>query len=156
MADTLPGRLRRLEERPHLVHDQPAPPHPGTKHLVLQAGQYAEEIAEIEALTGFIAALEGAIRTQIRERSEAVIGDISDNLNAMWEVLHPGEPIDNVKLIVPDNDKAIDVGLSFHGQEQDLPRLTLSEGYRKELLVRAVSLAMASWGWREGSTAVPR
>ena len=114
-----------------------------TTRLVLQAGQYAEEIAEIEGLTAFIAALEGAIRTQIRERSEAVIGDISDNLNAMWEVLHPGEPIDNVKLIVPDNDKAIDVGLRFHGQEQDSPRLTLSEGYRNSLGL-CIFLAMAS------------
>ncbi len=30
MADTFPGRLRRLEERSLLVQDQPAPPHPGT------------------------------------------------------------------------------------------------------------------------------
>ena len=35
---TLPGRLRRLEERPRLVHDQPAPPHHGTKHLDQKTG----------------------------------------------------------------------------------------------------------------------
>ena len=115
-----------------------------TTRLVFQARQYAEEISEVEALTAFIAALEGAIRTQIRERSEAVIGNISDDLDAMWEVLHPGEPIDNVKLIVPDNDKAIDVGLRFHGQEQDSP----VSPYRRD--TATVWGCASSWPWQAG------
>lgn len=114
-----------------------------TIRLIVQAAQYTQEIAEIDALTAFLAALEGAIRTQIRDRSQAVIDEISGSLNTMWDVLHPDEPIDNVKLIVPNNDKAIDVGLRFHGQEQDSPRLTLSEGYRNSLGL-CIFLAMAS------------
>ena len=115
-----------------------------TTALVLQACQYASEIAEIDQLTAFIASLEGAIRTQIRERSEAVIGEISDDLNAMWKVLHPGEPIDNVKLIVPDNDKAIDVGLRFHGQEQ----IPLALPCQKDIVI--ASGYASSWRWRTG------
>ena len=51
----------------------------------------------------------------------------------MWEALHPGEPIENVRLYLPDEDKAIDIALRFHGKDQDSPRLTLSEGYRHSL-----------------------
>src|SRR4051794_6391781 len=123
----------------------------GIVELVLQAGQFVREVAEVEALTLFIGALEAAIRAQIREQSETVIGAISEDLNAMWEILHPGEPIDNVKLIVSDNDKAIDVGLRLHGQVQYSPRLTLSEGYRNSLGL-CIFLAMAS---REGESDRP-
>ena len=110
--------------------------------LVLQARRISVEIAEIDELTGFLASLERAIRVQIRKRSQAAIGDISSDISEMWEILHPDEPIENVRLIIPENDKAIDVGLRFHGQEQDSPRLTLSEGYRNSLGL-CIFLAMA-------------
>src|SRR5277367_1641829 len=55
------------------------------------------------------------------------------DIGAMWKVLHPGEPIENVHLYMPDEDKAIDIALRFHGKDQDSPRLTLSEGYRNSL-----------------------
>ena len=61
----------------------------------------------------------------------------------MWAILHPGEPIENVCLYLPENtDKAIDIGLQFHGIKQDSPRLTLSEGYRNSLGL-CIFLAMA-------------
>src|SRR5215208_2459194 len=33
MANSLPGRLRCLDQKPSAVQDQPTPPHPGTPHL---------------------------------------------------------------------------------------------------------------------------
>lgn len=61
----------------------------------------------------------------------------------MWAVLHPGEPIEHITLFLPsDAEKAIDIGLSFFGVEQDSPRLTLSEGHRNSLGL-CIFLAMA-------------
>ncbi|WP_315766935.1 MULTISPECIES: AAA family ATPase [unclassified Bradyrhizobium] len=100
---------------------------------VAEAQALAEEIARIEGLAAFISALEAGIRSEIRQRSEEVISEISDDIADMWKALHPGEPIDNVRLFLPDEDKAIDVALRFHGKDLDSPRLTLSEGYRNSL-----------------------
>lgn len=93
----------------------------------------AAEIARIEGLIAFINAVEAGIRSEIRERSDEVIGEISDDIGDMWKALHPGLPIENVRLCLPDEDKAIDIALRFHGKDQDSPRLTLSEGYRNSL-----------------------
>ena len=61
----------------------------------------------------------------------------------MWETLHPGKAIDNVRLSMPiGSDKAIDVVLTFHGLDQESPRLTLSEGFRNSLGL-CIFLAMA-------------
>jgi hypothetical protein len=100
---------------------------------VFESQGLAAEIARIEGLLAFIHAVEGGTRAEIRERSEAVIAEISADIGAMWRALHPGEPIDNVRLYVPEEDKAIDIALRFHGKDQDSPRLTLSEGYRNSL-----------------------
>jgi len=92
---------------------------------------------------GFIKALEQGIREEISLRSQEVIEEISSDIRVMWGILHPGEPIEEVNLRFPeDADKAIDIGLKFHGVEQDSPRLTLSEGYRNSLGL-AIFLAMA-------------
>jgi hypothetical protein len=91
------------------------------------------EIARIEGLIAFINAVEAGIRSEIRERSDEVIREISDDISDMWKALHPGLPIENVRLYLPDEDKAIDIALRFHGKDQDSPRLTLSEGYRNSL-----------------------
>src|SRR3954471_19738171 len=39
MANPVPGHLRGLGERPGPVQNQPAPPHPGTIHLVKSASR---------------------------------------------------------------------------------------------------------------------
>lgn len=91
------------------------------------------QIAKVEAVIDFINAIEAGIRTEIRERSEGVIGEISEDIRTMWKILHPKEPIDNVRLVLPEDDKAIDIALTFYGKEQDSPRLTLSESYRNSL-----------------------
>jgi energy-coupling factor transporter ATP-binding protein EcfA2 len=101
--------------------------------LVLEAMPIASEISRVEGLLAFVNALEGRIRVEIRERSESVIGEISADIAALWTSLHPHEPIENVGLSLPEEDKAIDVALRFYGKDQDSPRLTLSEGYRNSL-----------------------
>lgn len=101
--------------------------------LVAEARELVAEVERIDALVRFIRATEAGIRAEIRERSEAIIAEISADIATMWQALHPGEPIDNVRLYVPDEDKAIDIALRFHGKDQDSPRLTLSEGYRNSL-----------------------
>lgn len=103
----------------------------------------AASAARAEVLISFIKSLEHGIREEIRLRSEAVIGEISQDLGDMWAILHPDEPIEDVRLYLPQNtDKAIDIGLKFFGVKQDSPRLTLSEGYRNSLGL-CIFLAMA-------------
>jgi hypothetical protein len=103
----------------------------------------AASAARAEVLISFIKSLERGIREEIRLRSEAVIGEISQDLGDMWAILHPGELIEDVRLYLPENtDKAIDIGLKFFGVKQDSPRLTLSEGYRNSLGL-CIFLAMA-------------
>jgi hypothetical protein len=100
---------------------------------VFEAQALAAEIARVESLIAFINAAEAGMRSEIRDRSEEVISEISADIGSMWKALHPGEPIENVRLFLPDEDKAIDIALRFHGKDQDSPRLTLSEGYRNSL-----------------------
>ena len=110
---------------------------------IITAIDLAASAARAEALISFINSLEQGIREEIRLRSKAVIGEISQDLGDMWAILHPDEPIEDVSLYLPQNtDKAIDIGLKFFGVKQDSPRLTLSEGYRNSLGL-CIFLAMA-------------
>ena len=110
---------------------------------VIAAKDQAAALGRAEALVAFIISLEQGIREEIRLRSEKLIDDISEDIQAMWVILHPGEAIENVRLdLPPDADKAIDITLKFHGDVQDSPRLTLSEGYRNSLGL-CIFLAMA-------------
>lgn len=112
---------------------------------VFEGKTLANEIASIEKLIDFLNALETGVRKEIRERSKAIIKDISNDVQTMWEILHPGEPIKDIHLYLPEDDKAIDIALTFHDKEQDSPRLTLSEGYRNSLGL-CIFLAMANRG----------
>jgi len=110
---------------------------------VILAVQQAVAADRAEVLMAFIESLEQGMREEIRLRSQIVIGEISADIQAMWAILHPGESIENVRLYLPNGaDKAIDIGLKFHGIEQESPRLTLSEGYRNSLGL-CIFLAMA-------------
>jgi len=110
---------------------------------VLGAKEQAVAVARAEALASFVNSLEQGIREEIRLRAQALIDDISADIRAMWAILRPGEAIEDVRLYLPrDVDKAIDIGLKFHGVEQDSPRLTLSEGHRNGLGL-CIFLAMA-------------
>lgn len=105
-----------------------------------------------ETLISFIGALEKSTRAEIKAQAKEVIDEISADIQAMWAILHPGEPIDNLQLYIPaDADKAVDIKLRFHGVEQDSPRLTLSEGHRNSLGL-CIFLAMSK---REGQSDRP-
>lgn len=105
-----------------------------------------DEIAAIEELQVFVTQAEAQTRAEIKERTENLIAEISDDMQRMWEILHPGEPINGVRLYqAADADKAIDIALQFHGVEQLSPRLTLSEGHRNSLGL-CVFLALAKRG----------
>lgn len=110
---------------------------------VFAAKDQAASAGRAETLLSVINSLEQSIRSEIRLRSQAVIDEISTDIQAMWAILHPGEAIEGVGLYIPkDADKAIDIGLKFHGVEMESPRLTLSEGYRNSLGL-CIFLAMA-------------
>lgn len=130
-----------------------APPEATTLNAELTLVQSAqrilggEELSKvIDRLSNLIATLDSVekiTRAHIRTQSEAVIDQISDDIQRMWGVLHPSDQISDVKLYIPeDADKAIDIGLSFYGTDQDSPRLTLSEGNRNGLGL-CIYLAMA-------------
>ena len=114
-----------------------------TAKAVSTAQKLKHDIANAEALIAYLESLEKEVRFEIRERSQRVIDGVSEDIEAMWGILHPEDRIDNVRLSVPQGvDKAIDVVLNFHGLGQDSPRLTLSEGYRNSLGL-CIFLAMA-------------
>jgi hypothetical protein len=52
-------------------------------------------------------------------RAPPICAGGSDDIADMWKALHPGQPIENVQLCLPNEDKAIDIALRFHGKDQD-------------------------------------
>ena len=114
-----------------------------TGRAIFAAKEQAAAVERAETLISFINSLEQGIREEIRLRSQTVISEITADIQNMWAILHPGEAIDEVRLYLPkDTDKAIDIGLKFHGVKQNSPRLTLSEGHRNSLGL-CIFLAMA-------------
>jgi energy-coupling factor transporter ATP-binding protein EcfA2 len=78
----------------------------------------------------------GVLKTReaIKTKTKVVVSQISKDIQYLWDILHPNEPIENIQLYIPeDEDKSIDVGLKFFGVEQPSPRFTLSEGHRNSL-----------------------
>lgn len=110
---------------------------------IIKAKELSIALNRAENLISFIKSLERGTREEIRGQAEHVIGDISSDVQTMWGILYPEEAIKDVRLYLPDApDKSIDIGLKFHGVDQDSPRLTLSEGYRNGLGL-CIFLAMA-------------
>ncbi len=114
-----------------------------TAKTVIKAKKQKDILERATLLISFLNALEQGIRDEIKLRCQNVINEISADIQEMWRVLHPGEEIQAIQLYIPaDVEKAIDIGLQFHGVKQDSPRLTLSEGYRNSLGL-CIFLAMA-------------
>ena len=92
------------------------------------------EIAGIRNIISAVASAETGVRGVIGKRTSAIVREISAEVQRLWAKLHPDEPIEDVRLYIPeDSDKAIDIGLKFFGVDQLSPRLTLSEGHRNSL-----------------------
>ena len=85
------------------------------------------------------------IREEIANITELVLNAISRDIIRLWSRIHPGQPIENVRLSPSEKDKAIEICLKFYGKEQSDPRLTLSEGYRNSLGL-SIFLALANQG----------
>jgi len=114
-----------------------------TGKSVVGAKDKIKDVALAEELIDFVESLERGVREEIGERSESMMQLVSDDVQRMWEVLHPYKTISGIHLYRPKGaDKAIDIALNFHGVEQESPRLTLSEGYRNSLGL-CIFLAMA-------------
>ncbi len=100
-------------------------------------------------INGIIQALDSSelkIRNSIRSRTNKIIKTISADIQGLWAKIHPNEPIEDVKLYLPEEtDKSIDISLKFYGLEQPSPRLTLSEGHRNSLGL-CIFLALARLG----------
>ena len=104
------------------------------------------EINRVGNITRCIESGEAAIRSHIKTKTGEIINQISGDIQDLWSKLHPGEPIEDVKLYIPNEaDKAIDICLKFFGIDQPSPRLTLSEGHRNSLGL-CVFLALAQCG----------
>ena len=100
------------------------------------------EVNQAETLILFLNTVEREVRGEIRTQSEKVIKEISKDIQTTWGFLHPEARISDVSLYLPENNKAIDIKLKFHGVDQDSPKITLSEGYRN-CLGLCIFLAMA-------------
>jgi recombinational DNA repair ATPase RecF/predicted RNA-binding Zn-ribbon protein involved in translation (DUF1610 family) len=106
----------------------------------------ASQVTAIGDIVRSLDTSEAQIRNSIRSRTERIIQEVSADIQALWSRIHPREPIEDVKLYLPeDTDKSIEIGLKFHGQEQPSPRLTLSEGHRNSLGL-CIFLALARLG----------
>ncbi|MER9937134.1 hypothetical protein [Mesorhizobium sp. M0088] len=117
-----------------------------TIDAVFAAEKTRVQVDRVEALIAYTNKLEELVRDEIREQAERVFGAISTDIQGLWDILHPGQQITDVRLHVPgEADKAIDVALKFYGVDQESPRLTLSEGQRNALGL-CIFLAMAKQG----------
>jgi energy-coupling factor transporter ATP-binding protein EcfA2 len=99
----------------------------------LDRASAVHRLAGVQAITGALESLETAIRHDMRVEAERTLAEISAEVQRLWAMLHPGEPIEDVKLYAGDTDQAPDVSLKYYGHEQPSPRLTLSEGHRNSL-----------------------
>jgi hypothetical protein len=102
-------------------------------------------LAKIDLLRSTLDDSYNKIREEIANITEQVLEAISQDIARIWSFIHPGQPIENVRLRPSEKDKAIEVCLKFYGKEQPDPRLTLSEGYRNSLGL-SIFLALANQG----------
>jgi len=100
-------------------------------------------IAKIDILLLTFVDSYNKIREEIAFITEQVLKAISQEIARIWSLIHPRQPVENVRLSPSEKDKAIEVHLKFYGKNQSDPRLTLSEGYRNSLGL-SIFLALAN------------
>jgi ABC-type hemin transport system ATPase subunit len=120
-----------------------APPTPGELVADAEASRIAcasvdregaaARLTSVRAVVDALDSIEAAIRGEMHTEAERMLAEISTEVQRLWSRLHPGEPIEDVKLYAPEADKALDVSLKYYGRDQPSPRLTLSEGHRNSL-----------------------
>jgi DNA repair exonuclease SbcCD ATPase subunit len=105
-----------------------------------------KRIRHINYLINGLQATEDSIRDAIKTKTKTIIQDVSQEIQILWEKIHPNEQIEEVQLYIPkDADKAIDICLKFYGIDQASPRLSLSEGHRNSLGL-CIFLALVKMG----------
>jgi energy-coupling factor transporter ATP-binding protein EcfA2 len=93
-----------------------------------------KEVRSIDILLDALKAVEDDLLESTKTLAKGIITGISNEVQSLWAQIHPGEPVEDVKLYVPhDAPKSIDISLKFYGKKQPSPRLTLSEGHRNSL-----------------------
>lgn len=107
--------------------------------------QLESSLAKIDLLLSTLDSSYNKIREEIAKITEQVLKEISHDIARIWSLIHPRQPIENVRLSPSEKDKAIEICLKFYGKEQSDPRLTLSEGYRNSLGL-SIFLALANQG----------
>lgn len=91
-------------------------------------------IKEVKNIINVLEQTKMSIHQELKNKTQCIINQISKDVMDMWSRLHPGEPIEDIHLSMPDStDKGIDICLKFHGVNQLSPRITLSEGHRNSL-----------------------
>ena len=128
-----------------------APPHAQNLFDDLSVVEVAMSLKDIDAKSRFLVSvkqlcktLEGGeenIRHYIRSHVEQIVSSCSSEIQRLWAILHPNEPIQDIHL-ASNEDKAVDIALKFFGKTQSSPRLTLSEGHRNSLSL-CIFLALA-------------
>ena len=102
-------------------------------HDFLAAKETTEHLELTEALLSYVVELEQGVRDQIRQQAQAVVSDLSSDIQSMWLALYPQMAIEDVRLHLPEADKAIEIHLKFHGKDLESPTIALSEGCRNGL-----------------------
>ena len=97
------------------------------------AKETAEELERADALLSYVAELEQGVRERIRQQAQAVVSELSSDIQRMWLALYPRMAIEGMRLHLPEADKAIDIYLKFYGKDIESPRIALSEGCRNGL-----------------------
>jgi ABC-type hemin transport system ATPase subunit len=100
---------------------------------VLDRRSAASRLASVRSIGDALDSIEAALRAEMHTEADRLVGEISAEVQRLWSRLHPGEPIEDVRLYAPEADKALDVSLKYYGRDQPSPRLTLSEGHRNSL-----------------------
>ena len=105
--------------------------------------ELGNSIEKIEILLSTFTDLYNKIREEIALITEQVLKAISQDIARIWIRIHPGQPIEDVRLSPSEKDKAIEICLKFYGKNQSDARLTLSEGYKNSLGL-SIFLALAN------------
>ena len=86
-----------------------------------RAEKLKSSIAKIDLLISTLDNSHNKIREEIANITEQVLKAISQDIVRIWSLIHPGQPIENVRLSPSEKDKAIEVCLKFYGKEQSDP-----------------------------------